>query len=79
MNLFRFISDLSLADTHVALTPAEFDEYVQRNLDLCKGCHLAGNPLLQVLMFFFSLRIFCITITRDGSLLFICWDQQYRS
>jgi hypothetical protein len=34
MNLFRFISDLRLAETHAALTPVELAEHIQRNLEL---------------------------------------------
>jgi hypothetical protein len=53
MNLFRFNSDLKLAETHAALTPVELAEQIRHNLRLAQRILISKILLLQLLMPFF--------------------------
>lgn len=58
MSLFRFISDLRLAETHAALTPVELAEHIQRNLELMQRALLFSNPFAASLDTFLPILLY---------------------
>lgn len=54
MSLFRYISDLRLAGTHVALILVELAEHKRHDLGLAQRILVSKTFLLQVLILFLS-------------------------
>lgn len=54
MNLFQFINDLKLAETHAALTPVELAEHIRHDLGLAQRVLISKILLLQVSILFLS-------------------------